>query len=109
MSASGSETIGLDPSQGLAIETLADGAMLVGHVGEGSVLIARRGDEFLAVRAHCTHYGGPLAERLPSASAVRVPTSSMVAIATATVLYVAFMAVSGRRAFSGASPRACES
>ncbi len=58
---------GIDPAQ------LADGAMLVGHVGDEAVLLARRGDEIFAIGATCTHYGGPLGEGLRVGDTVRCP------------------------------------
>jgi nitrite reductase/ring-hydroxylating ferredoxin subunit len=33
--------------------------MLAGHVGEDAALLARRGDDFFAISATCSHYGGP--------------------------------------------------
>ena len=49
------------------------GSMLVGYVGAETVLIARRGDEFFAIGANCSHYGGPLAEGLMVEDTVRCP------------------------------------
>jgi apoptosis-inducing factor 3 len=68
-----SETTGPDLTQGIATESLADGAMLAGHVGEEAVLLARRGDEYFAIGATCTHYNGPLAEGLLVGDTVRCP------------------------------------
>jgi NADPH-dependent 2,4-dienoyl-CoA reductase/sulfur reductase-like enzyme/nitrite reductase/ring-hydroxylating ferredoxin subunit len=68
-----SETTGPDLTQGIATESLADGAMLAGHVGEEAVLLARRGDEYFAIGATCTHYNGPLAEGLLVGDSVRCP------------------------------------
>lgn len=68
---SGSE--GPDLALGVAIDTLADDAMLRGHVGDEPVLLARRGDEYFAVGATCTHYNGPLAEGLLVDDTVRCP------------------------------------
>ena len=73
MSASQPEASGPDLTLGVATDTLADGTMLRGHVGEEAVLLARRGDEFFAVAATCTHYGGPLAEGLMVDDTVRCP------------------------------------
>src|SRR6185503_13426760 len=73
MSEDKSETTGPDLTQGVAIETIADGKMLLGHVGEHPVLLARRGDTFFAIGASCTHYGGPLAEGLMVDDTVRCP------------------------------------
>jgi nitrite reductase/ring-hydroxylating ferredoxin subunit len=67
------ETTGPDLTQGVAEGALADGAMLGGHVGDDAVLLARRGDEFFAIGAACTHYSGPLAEGLLVGDTVRCP------------------------------------
>ena len=68
-----SESTGPDLAAGVAIDSLADGKMLAGHVGEDAVLLARRGDEFFAIGAQCTHYNGPLAEGLIVGDTVRCP------------------------------------
>jgi NADPH-dependent 2,4-dienoyl-CoA reductase/sulfur reductase-like enzyme/nitrite reductase/ring-hydroxylating ferredoxin subunit len=73
MSAGSTETTGPDLTLGVSVETLADGTMLAGHVGGEAVLLARRGDEFFAIGATCTHYGGPLAEGLMIGDTVRCP------------------------------------
>jgi len=73
MSASGSDTTGPDLSQGVPIDSLGDGRMLAGHVGEDAVLLARRGNDFFAVGAQCTHYHGPLADGLMAGDTVRCP------------------------------------
>ena len=73
MSAGPTETTGPDLTLGVAIETLTDGKMLAGHVGDEAVLLARRGHEFFAIGATCTHYGGPLAEGLMVDDTVRCP------------------------------------
>ncbi len=52
----------LDLTKGIRVEDLADGAMTAGRVGEEEVVLARKGDEYFAVSAHCTHYHGPLVE-----------------------------------------------
>src|SRR5215469_12306017 len=62
-----------DLKAGIPEETLVDGAMLVGHVGEDAVLLARRGTELFAIGATCTHYGGPLGEGLMVEDTVRCP------------------------------------
>mgnify|MGYP005810610813 CR=1 FL=1 len=58
---------------GIAGEDLADGAMLVGHVDDEAVLLARRGDDVFAIGATCTHYSGPLGEGLMVGDTVRCP------------------------------------
>ena len=67
------DATGPDLTLGLAIDTIADGAMVAGHVGDDAVLLARRGDEFFAIAATCTHYGGPLSEGLIVDDTVRCP------------------------------------
>ncbi|WP_175874124.1 FAD-dependent oxidoreductase [Burkholderia sp. BCC0397] len=62
-----------DLTQGIALDDLADGAMIEGHVGDASVLLVRRGDELFAVGAQCPHYGGPLAEGLLVGDTIRCP------------------------------------
>ena len=59
-----------DLKNGIPDGDLADGAMLVGQVGEEQVLLARRGREVFAIGATCTHYGGPLGEGLMVAEAL---------------------------------------
>src|SRR5258706_14503546 len=60
-------------TQGIALNELADGGMLAGHVGDDEVLLVRRGAEVFAVGAHCTHYHGPLADGLIVDDTVRCP------------------------------------
>src|SRR6478736_1612781 len=73
MSTEQSAPTGPDFAQGVPIDNLADGAMLAGHVGDDAVLLARRGSEFFAIGATCTHYSGPLAEGLLAGDTVRCP------------------------------------
>jgi len=47
--------------------------MLLGRVGDDDVLLARAGDRFFAVGAHCTHYHGALADGLLVENTVRCP------------------------------------
>lgn len=60
-------------SNGLDLAQLADGEMLLGHVGLEAVLLARRGEEVFAIGPSCTHYGGPLHEGLLVGDTVRCP------------------------------------
>ncbi|HEF5183655.1 pyridine nucleotide-disulfide oxidoreductase [Burkholderia cenocepacia] len=62
-----------DLTHGVALDDLADGAMIEGHVGDAAVLLVRRGDELFAVGAQCPHYGGPLAEGLLVGDTIRCP------------------------------------
>jgi nitrite reductase/ring-hydroxylating ferredoxin subunit len=64
---------GPDLTKGIALTDLADGGMLVGHVGGDEVLLARMGAEVFAVAAHCSHYHGPLGEGLVVGDTVRCP------------------------------------
>ena len=64
---------GPDLAQGIAEAQLPDGGMLLGHVGDEEVLLARRGADVFAIGAHCTHYHGPLAEGLLVGDTVRCP------------------------------------
>ncbi|HEY1361815.1 MAG TPA: FAD-dependent oxidoreductase [Xanthobacteraceae bacterium] len=73
MSENAKQRSGPDLVAGVAVTDIADGAMLQGHVGEEAVLLARRGDEFFAVGAACTHYHGPLADGLMVGDTVRCP------------------------------------
>src|SRR6478672_3661164 len=73
MTAPQSNPPGPDLVVGISVEDLADGSMLTGHVGEEAVLLARRGVEFFAIGANCSHYGGPLADGLMVDDTVRCP------------------------------------
>src|SRR5512132_287798 len=64
---------GPDFGAGIDAATLADGATLLGHAHGEAVLLARIGNEFLAIGATCTHYGGPLAEGAVVGDTVRCP------------------------------------
>ena len=64
---------GPDFGQGIPIESLADGQMLVGHAHGKAVLLVRVGQEVFAISPHCTHYNGPLAEGLLIGETVRCP------------------------------------
>jgi NADPH-dependent 2,4-dienoyl-CoA reductase/sulfur reductase-like enzyme/nitrite reductase/ring-hydroxylating ferredoxin subunit len=64
---------GPDLGEGVAIDEIADGGMLVGHVGDEAVLLVRRGAEIFAVGAYCTHYHGPLVDGLVVGDTVRCP------------------------------------
>jgi NADPH-dependent 2,4-dienoyl-CoA reductase/sulfur reductase-like enzyme/nitrite reductase/ring-hydroxylating ferredoxin subunit len=73
MGATQSNSTGPDLAKGISIDDLPDGRTLLGHVGEDPVLLARHGDEFFAIGATCSHYGGPLAEGLMVGDTVRCP------------------------------------
>ena len=63
----------MDLTQGIRADELADGGMIAGNVGEDEVVLARSGDEFFAVSAHCTHYHGPLAEGRVDGDTIHCP------------------------------------
>jgi len=67
------KAVGPDLSQGVPFDSIADGHMLVGHIGDEAVLLARRGEELFAIDAVCTHYSGPLGEGLLVDETVRCP------------------------------------
>src|SRR5215471_14379979 len=63
----------LDLRAGVDVAKLADGGMILGKVEGKYVILARRGDEYFAVGAVCTHYHGPLVEGLMVGDTVRCP------------------------------------
>jgi len=73
MGTSHTDPSGPDLARGISANDLSDGQMLVGHVGGEAVLLARRGEEFLAISATCSHYNGPLAEGVMVGDTVRCP------------------------------------
>jgi NADPH-dependent 2,4-dienoyl-CoA reductase/sulfur reductase-like enzyme/nitrite reductase/ring-hydroxylating ferredoxin subunit len=73
MSEENTKLSGPDFTQGVAITTVADGAMLLGHAHGEAVLLARRGDELFATGATCTHYGAPLIDGLMVGDTIRCP------------------------------------
>jgi NADPH-dependent 2,4-dienoyl-CoA reductase/sulfur reductase-like enzyme/nitrite reductase/ring-hydroxylating ferredoxin subunit len=60
-------------AQGVAAAALQPGEKLLGHALGEPVLLARLGDEYVAIGATCTHYGGPLAEGVMHDDTVRCP------------------------------------
>ena len=66
-------SMGQDLRQGIALSILADGGMIAGHVGEDAVVLVRKGAEFFALDAVCTHYGGPLADGALVGETIRCP------------------------------------
>jgi len=73
MSDEPSQPSGPDLALGVPVDSLTDGQMIAGRVGDDGVLLARRGDAFFAVGAACTHYHGPLAEGIVVGDTVRCP------------------------------------
>lgn len=64
---------GLDFGKGIEAGRVSHGGMVEGKVGGEDVLLTRRGSEFIAIGAHCTHYGGPLAQGLIVGDEIRCP------------------------------------
>ena len=64
---------GPDLTEGVAAADVPEGGLLVGHVGDDAVVVARAGGELFAIGAHCTHYHGPLGEGLIVGQTVRCP------------------------------------
>ena len=64
---------GPDLAAGVAADELAPGASLLGHAHGDPVLLARVGEDYFAIGATCTHYGGPLAEGVIDGDTVRCP------------------------------------
>src|SRR5215831_10863368 len=73
MAEDSSQLTGPDFEEGIRIDDVADGKMLLGHAFGEAVLMARRGDDLFAIGATCTHYGGPLAESFIVDCTVRCP------------------------------------
>jgi NADPH-dependent 2,4-dienoyl-CoA reductase/sulfur reductase-like enzyme/nitrite reductase/ring-hydroxylating ferredoxin subunit len=58
---------------GLEIRDISDGAIVPGRVDSEEAILLRRGEEFFAVGAQCTHYHGALAEGLAVGDTIRCP------------------------------------
>jgi NADPH-dependent 2,4-dienoyl-CoA reductase/sulfur reductase-like enzyme/nitrite reductase/ring-hydroxylating ferredoxin subunit len=67
------ELSGPDLGAGVDAGSLQPGAKLLGHAKGEAVLLARVGDDYFAIGASCTHYGGPLAEGVIDHDTVRCP------------------------------------
>jgi apoptosis-inducing factor 3 len=73
MSETADKSKGPDLTRGVSVSKLRDGAMLLGHIAGEPVILARRGQEFFAVGASCSHYGAPLNDGLLVGDTVRCP------------------------------------
>jgi apoptosis-inducing factor 3 len=62
-----------DLKSGVSLASIPDGGKLLGVVDGEEVLLVRRGTQFFAVGAYCTHYHGPLADGLMANDEVRCP------------------------------------
>ena len=73
MKTSDAPVVSADLTAGVPVDSLANGSMLPGRVGDDEVVLVRSGDRFFAVGAHCTHYKGALAEGLVVGDTIRCP------------------------------------
>lgn len=64
---------GPDLAAGIPFTAFDGKNLLQGHVGRKSVVLARVGEEILAVGATCTHYSGPLGEGIVVGDTIRCP------------------------------------
>ena len=62
-----------DLTQGVRVDSIPEGKILAGRVGEHDVLLIHSAEQFFAVRAQCTHYRGPLAEGIVVGRTIRCP------------------------------------
>ncbi|HEY2780051.1 MAG TPA: FAD-dependent oxidoreductase [Steroidobacteraceae bacterium] len=62
-----------DLRAGIEIRDIPDGAIVSGRVDEEEAILVRRGEQYFAVGAQCTHYHGALAQGLIVADTVRCP------------------------------------
>jgi NADPH-dependent 2,4-dienoyl-CoA reductase/sulfur reductase-like enzyme/nitrite reductase/ring-hydroxylating ferredoxin subunit len=60
-------------AEGIAADALRPGEKMLAHAFGDPVLVARLVDDYTAIGASCTHYGGPLAEGEISGEVVRCP------------------------------------
>ncbi|HXT15778.1 MAG TPA: FAD-dependent oxidoreductase, partial [Gemmatimonadaceae bacterium] len=67
------ELKGPDFGAGVKAGDIPAGGTLLGHAQGEPVLLARVNDEYFAIGASCTHYGGPLAEGVVDGDTVRCP------------------------------------
>ena len=63
----------LDLTKGVAASALTDKGMILGRVGDEEVVLVQSGTELFAIRAHCSHYRGPLVKGLVDGDTVRCP------------------------------------
>src|SRR4051794_20379029 len=73
MGGEGQGVTGPDLAAGIAVAGVPEGKLVAGHVGQDPVMLARRGTEWFAIGAVCSHYSGPLPEGLMVGGTVRCP------------------------------------
>src|SRR3954471_20586942 len=73
MGGEGQGVTGPDLAAGIAVAGVPEGKLVAGHVAQDPVMLARRGTEWFAIGAVCSHYSGPLPEGLMVGDTVRCP------------------------------------
>ncbi|MEO8453513.1 MAG: FAD-dependent oxidoreductase [Gemmatimonadota bacterium] len=73
MSESQLSPAGPDFLRGISFDRVPDGGSLLGHVGGAPALLVRRGANYYAIGAVCSHQGGPLGEGLVVGESIRCP------------------------------------
>src|SRR4051794_37370402 len=73
MGGEGQGVTGPDLAAGIAVAGVPEGKLVAGHVGQDPAMLARRGTEWFAIGAVCSHYSGPLPEGLMVGDTVRCP------------------------------------
>ncbi|HWV57205.1 MAG TPA: FAD-dependent oxidoreductase [Longimicrobiales bacterium] len=73
MAESSTELTGPDLRLGVPASALTDGEPVLGHVDGEAVLLTLLDGVPYAIGAHCTHYGGPLADGVVDGGTVRCP------------------------------------
>jgi len=63
----------IDLKDGFPIAELAEGGIISGRIDGEEAILVRRGKDFFAVGAACTHYHGPLAKGLIVGNTIRCP------------------------------------
>jgi len=66
-------TSNIDLRAGFPIAQLAQGAIISGRIDGEEAILVRRGKDYFAVGASCTHYHGPLANGLIVENTIRCP------------------------------------
>ena len=64
---------GPDLARGVPVASVKRGGSITGQVEGEAVLLVRQADEWFAIGAVCSHYGGPLGEGLVEGDSVRCP------------------------------------
>lgn len=73
MSSNENQESGPDLAGGIPLASFGESNLLQGHVGDEPVVLAKIGDEVLAVGALCTHYSGPLVHGIVVGDTIRCP------------------------------------